>query len=152
TTKVDTMAGNLDTVTGNLDKLTTKVDTMAGNLDTVTGNLNTLTTKVDTLAGNLNTLTTKVDTLAGNLDTLTGNVDALAIMLKKQFEGIDSRFEGIEGILKIHSIRFDNLESDVGEIKIAGNSLVHVYSRQSKEIKSLGFRVKHLEKIEGILN
>ena len=55
-----------------------RLDSIEHKLDTLTENVNALTTRVDTLTENVNALTTRVDTLTENVNALTGTVNTLS--------------------------------------------------------------------------
>ena len=87
--RLDSIEYKLDTLTENVNALTTRVDTL-------TENVNALTTRVDTLTENVNALTGTVNTLSGRVDSLRGY--ALEQRLPTQLPPLASREFDVSGV------------------------------------------------------
>ena len=75
---MDTISGDLYTLTTDVDTISGGLDSLSGVVDTISGGLDSLSGVVDTISGGLDSLSGVVDTISGELHSLSGEVGIIS--------------------------------------------------------------------------
>ena len=92
-TRIQTIEGNVSTLTQTVSKFETRIQTVEGNLSTLTQTVNKFETRIKSVEGSVSTLTQNVSSLTTRIETAEGSISTLT----QTVSGFKTRVESVEG-------------------------------------------------------
>ena len=134
----DSLQEDFEAVSGLVNTHTSQINTLSGNIESVSGaaytnetNINTVSGKVFTTINNLNTLSGSVETIDGNLKNLSSATQTL----ETNFKNVSGSVETLEG--EVATIKSDYALSSVTHSEIEGAKTA-IIGDMSGDTKTLG--------------
>ena len=84
--------------------------------------------------------------------TTDQKIDELAVAVTRGFEAVDRRFDEIHKIHQVFIDRFDNLDNQVGQIRLITNSLVKMIADRDREMRTMDLRLRRVERRLGLIS
>ncbi len=93
-------------------------------------------------------------------------LDHLARLMQNEFSGVRNEFSGMQKefssvkseLTTLHRMnqvfidRFDNLDNQIGQLRLTTNSLVKMVADRDREMRGIDLRLRRVERRLGLLN